>query len=145
MYIVLCSLLAIAQEPTPSPKKPTVTEEKKMDVTAEMRVMVPKDGFIKANKDFSVILSLQNNTSKAAVASINEQTAQTTLTIPNGTTQAVSIPWSTKEASIEANNSFAVFGRIALSDPGTYTLRFWWAPNGSPSKEPTQTIDLVVQ
>ena len=116
-----------------------------MDVTAEMRFMVPKDGFIKANKDFSVILSLQNNTSKASIAPINEQTVQTTLTIPNGTTQAVSIPWSTKEASIEANNSFAAFGRIALSDPGTYTLRFWWTPNGSQSKDPIQMIDLVVK
>ena len=145
MYIVLCSILAIAQEPNPKPEPPTVTEEKKMDVTAEMRVMVPKDGFIKAKKDFRVILSLQNNTSKPAVAPLNDQTVQTTLTIPNGETQAVSIPWSTKEASIEASNSFAAFGRIALSDPGTYTLRFWWAPNGSPSKEPTQTIELVVK
>ena len=144
MYIVLYSLLAIAETPPQNPK-PTVTEEKKMDVTAEIRVMVPKDGFIKTHKDFSVILSLQNNTSEASIASINEQTVQTTLVIPNGETQTVSIPWSTKEASIEANNSFAAFGRMVLSNPGTYTLRFWWAPNGSPSKEPTQTIELVAK
>ena len=145
MYILFCSLFAIAQEPNPKPKQPTVTEEKKMDVTAKMRVMVPKDGFIKANKDFSVILSLQNNTSKAAVAPINDQTVKTTLTIPNGETQSAFIPWSTKEAFIEGGNSFAAFGRMVLLNPGTYTLRFWWTPNGSPSKEPTQTIELVVQ
>ena len=43
MYIVLCSLLAIAQEPNLKPEQPTVIEEKKMDVTAEIRVMVPKE------------------------------------------------------------------------------------------------------
>ena len=52
MYFVLCAILAIAQEPNPKLEPPTVTEEKKVYVTAKMRLMAPKNGFIKANKDF---------------------------------------------------------------------------------------------
>ena len=144
MFIVLFSFLVFAQEPSPQPIQPT-TEEKKMDVTAKIRVMVPKDGFVKLNTPTSVIISLQNNASTASTALLNDQTVQTTLTLPNGETQTISIPWSTQKAHIEVGNSFAAFGRLSLVTPGNYTLRFWWTPSGPPSKEPTQTIELVVQ